>query len=246
MTIDTIDTRIKKVKLGKKGFGFIATEFIPKNTVILSEYPSFKIDGYKSSEIEIFELLYVILTSSKKEYKKKFMKYLPKTIDNNLNFYVKKIKEEFNNLKLKNYQMYNYFVTNYDINEIVLFSLKYICNAFDFFEEGPIILLNGSIFNHSCNPNIIFGKSIGKSPENNKSSKMNFITIRDINKGEELQNCYINIFESTKERKKKLLNQYGFNCECDKCDTKIFNDQVLKNNVQNTKNLFSNLKFNNV
>ena len=158
MTITHIDTRIKKIQIGQKGYGFTATDFIPKNTVILSESPSFKIKNYRSNKYEIFELIYTILTSDKEDDITKFIKYLPRTVNNNFSVYTAKIINEFNNYKIINQQIYKFLVSNYSLNDIVLFSLKYICNAFDFFEDGPIILLNGSIFNHSCNPNIIFGK----------------------------------------------------------------------------------------
>lgn len=238
MTIDYIDRRIKKTLIPQKGYGFIATDFIPKHTIILTEHPSFRIDNYKSNTHEIFELIYVILTSNNENNKNKFLKYLPKTMDKNFTAISKKITDEFKNLKLKNPHIYKYLNSNYSMNDIILFCLKYVCNAFNFFEDGPIILLNGSIFNHSCNPNIIFGK--------NNESKMVFITIKDINKGEEIQNCYIDIFKSTIERKKNLLNQYGFICKCDRCNKNFNNISNLKKAISVTKELYSNLKFNNI
>lgn len=242
MSIDFIDKRIIKTKIHNKGYGFVATENIPKNTIILSEYPSFKIFKYKTNTFEIFELIYSILNSNNKEYINKFNKYLPTNIDIRFELYINKIKKQFREMKNVKPQLYKYLNEHCSENDIILYCLKYICNAFDFFDEGPVILLNGSIFNHSCNPNIIFGKIT----ENN-NSKMIFITIRNIVKGEELCNSYIDIFLNTNKRKKLLVNQYGFVCNCNVCIKNIAkNDQVLKSQILSTKLIYKNVKFNNV
>lgn len=235
-SINYIDKRIKKCYFDKKGHGFIATNDIPKNTIILKEYPSFLINNYKQSYFEIFELIYTILISDNVILKKKFMNYLPHKVNNNFTIYIKSIKTTFIDLEKNNKKLYQYLTSNYKIDEIILFCLKYICNAFNFFDKGPAILLTGSIFNHSCNPNIIFGK---------KNDIMCFFTIRDIKKDEELCNSYTNIFKSTKYRKLHLLSQYGFECDCDRC---LKNKKIpeLFDLINEIKINNKDMKFNNI
>ena len=83
-----------------------------------------------------------------------------------------------------------------------------MCNAFDFGKYGPAILFNGALLNHSCDPNVIFKQ---------ENKYMIFKTIKDINKGEELCNNYIDITLPKKRRLSILKSQYGFTCTCNRC-----------------------------
>ena len=230
MTIEYIHNNIQKKYIEGKGYGFVALNHIPKNTIILSEYPSFKIDNYSPSQFDMFELIFNIL-KSKNKLKSRFMNYMPQSLNNNYSQIIGNIKTTFGKLKSHNHIIYDYMVNNYSMDEIVLLSLKYISNAFDFFDHGPIILLTGSIFNHSCSPNIIFGKSDDVNP------KMVFTTIRDIEKGEELCDSYVDIFSDYKIRTSNIKNRYGFVCMCDRCtrDNQTKKD-ILKKNIFHTKN----------
>ncbi|XP_031619234.1 SET and MYND domain-containing protein 4-like [Contarinia nasturtii] len=68
----------------------------------------------------------------------------------------------------------------------------------------------GCIFNHSCAPNV-FNDVI--------NDKAVFITIRPVRKGEQLFISYLgeNASNSTDNRQMSLLEDFGFVCECDKC-----------------------------
>lgn len=233
-SIDYIHKNIQKKYINGKGYGFIAIDHIPKNTIILSEYPSFMIDKYKPSQYDMFELIYNILNSNNKS-KSRFMNYMPNSINDNYKQIIDDIKNVFKKLKSYNKHIYDFLINNYSMDDIILLSLKYISNAFDFFDEGPIILLTGSIFNHSCSPNIILGKYC--SQDNKKPSKMIFTTIRDIKKGEEICDSYIDIFSDHYDRTINIKKRYGFTCMCDRCindnQKKIYN---LKKSIRDTKN----------
>lgn len=234
--INFIDSRIKKTIIKGKGNGFIATKDIPANSTILIETPSFINENYTQSAFDIFEILFVILNSNDNESKKLFFEFYPHVYDNQFDNLATKIKSQLKKLKKYNTNIYNYLTSHHDNNEIVLLSLKYICNAFNFFDMGPGILLAGSTFNHSCFPNIIFGKSI--------DGKMNFITIRDIKKDDELCINYIDISKSNKLRINHLLNQYGFTCNCERCSNQIKSSNLFEQIKIIKKKV--NLKFNNV
>ena len=125
----------------------------------------------------------------------------------------------------RTYKMYKYLVENYTNDELLLFVAKYLCNVFEF-DEKPIILLQSTYFNHSCYPNVIFG-----SHESHGSDKqeMIFITCRDVYMNEELTINYIDITPNRKQRNIKLLEQYGFNCNCERC-VEIHHDKIKKYN----------------
>jgi len=208
-----IDQRVKKIYLPDKGYAYIAINHIPPNTIIIKETPiTIKDENIIS---DIFQLLYTIFNSSN-EIINKFKKLLPRTLDHyqvNKN----KITEELNKIKLNNSMLYNFFLDNFTLNEIYLYCAKYSCNAFDY-QGKPAILFNATILNHSCLPNVIFGK------ENNQIC---FITIRDIKKGEEIYDNYIDITLTRTERQRQLKEQYGFVCHCVRC--------VEYNSTQNVK-----------
>lgn len=69
-----------------------------------------------------------------------------------------------------------------------------------------------SLFNHSCNPNLVTCSS----------GRFRYVTtLRPVKKGEQL---FINYCggeaRSTKERQNFLENNFGFRCRCDKCETR--------------------------
>ena len=83
-------------------------------------------------------------------------------------------------------------------------------------------------FNHSCEPNVSIHRSQYSmlpgwvtSPqlsEVERNKFVNIIPLRDIQAGEELLNCYIVPTVSVQERKRKLQEDYFFDCTCSKCD----------------------------
>lgn len=99
--------------------------------------------------------------------------------------------------------------------------IEKICkNAFNFNRKthsSPCILFSGAIFNHSCNPNILFI---------NIKNNMIFYTVTDINKDDELYDHYIDVNQDHKKRTELLLDNYGFICKCVKCVNKIDDKKI--------------------
>lgn len=204
-----IDNRIKKTYIDNtKNYGYMASKFIPKNTLIIKEKPAFQLDN-NNIYSDMFQLIYNILTSDDKDKIKQFKSLSPLRI-NNFRELSKKIKQEFirlSTLKNKNAWIIYPYLKNIPFDDLVLYCAKYIRNAFEF-DNKPYILLNGCIFNHSCSPNVRFYK---------KDEYIYFVTNKDINKNEELCDNYIDIKLNKDKRQRQLLYRYGFDCLCDRC-----------------------------
>jgi len=87
------------------------------------------------------------------------------------------------------------------------------------FALGPLtphtahgVFLKTSRLNHSCHPN---SEVIWKAD----SECQEVIAIRDIEEGEEMTICYLNMENrmKTARERKKILRQYGFSCSCKFC-----------------------------
>lgn len=83
----------------------------------------------------------------------------------------------------------------------------------DVFFRGHSLFEIGSLFNHSCDPNIGFAIP-------SLTNKSCWIALRDIKNGEELQDSYIEISElkENRELRRKIIKElYNFDCECTYC-----------------------------
>ncbi|XWV25905.1 SET domain protein [Tupanvirus soda lake] len=206
-----MDRRIKVEILPNKGKGLVATNNIPSNTIIIKELPAFKIPENEFIFCDIFQLLYTIMNSTNIENKNKFISLLPNNTNNFLHHKKKFLKALKNLSTTKNKhakRIYSYFINNFTEDEIALLCTKYMCNAFEFGNEGPVILLLGTLMNHSCDPNVKFAKENGY---------MVFRTSKNIKTGEELCDNYINTKLPKNERQEMLKQRYGFICKCCKC-----------------------------
>jgi hypothetical protein len=82
-------------------------------------------------------------------------------------------------------------------------------------------------FNHSCEPNISIyrpqctmktgWRTSAQFSEDEKQTLAYVVPLRDIQKGEELLNCYVVPTNSVKDRKATLKDEYFFDCNCAKC-----------------------------
>ncbi len=210
-----IDSRIIRKSIStKKGCGLFATENIPKNTVIIKEKPAFFLENkQKKIYSEMFELLYLVFTNDTSLSIKKFKKLTPSILDrkfiqNHKNRIMDELDKLENNEKTRN--IYIYFKQNFCDKEILLYCAKYICNAFEF-NKLPSILFSGTLLNHSCLPNVLFGY---------KDEIMYFITFRDIKENEEILDNYCNINLEKEIRQENLAFQYNFKCDCIRCSEK--------------------------
>jgi hypothetical protein len=109
--------------------------------------------------------------------------------------------------------MKEYFL-NWKADRLRLLIAKFHRNAFTYNTNNKslspcAILLQGTLFNHSCDNNLDFCV--------NDEGVIVFTTNRDIAEGEELCDRYIETNASRKKRQHTLLNQYGFICSCEKC-----------------------------
>jgi hypothetical protein len=94
----------------------------------------------------------------------------------------------------------------YDKDLIELIYAKYIYNAFEGYDFGPLTLPIISKINHSCQPN-------AKFKFNRKTGAMHLYATRDIKKNEELFISYLEN-KKIKSHKEYLQEHYGFDCNC--------------------------------
>jgi len=66
-----------------------------------------------------------------------------------------------------------------------------------------------SLFNHSCAPNI-YKRTTGRGHI--------FRALHDIGIGTPLTHCYVDLHINTNQRRKELLDHYGFHCVCERCE----------------------------
>ncbi|XP_039770703.1 histone-lysine N-methyltransferase SMYD3 isoform X4 [Ornithorhynchus anatinus] len=90
-----------------------------------------------------------------------------------------------------------------------------ICNGFtisngEMQEVGVGLYPSMSLLNHSCDPNcvIVF-----------EGTSLFLRAVREIQKGEELTICYLDVLLPSQERQKQLKEQYCFACDCIRCKT---------------------------
>ena len=119
---------------------------------------------------------------------------------------IKQIHKIIKNIENKRLQD---FFNKYTKNDIEYYYAKYIFNAFEGYEYGPLTMLYLAKFNHSCNNNISFnfdpyiGAIVAKTICNIESNSELFISY--------LSNKKIH------NHKEYLYNHYGFNADC-KCN----------------------------
>jgi bacterioferritin-associated ferredoxin len=93
-----------------------------------------------------------------------------------------------------------------------------MANAFEL-NGKPSLLFTGLLLNHSCLPNVIFGL---------KNKEMVFVAVKNINKGDEICDNYIDITLSKFDRMSQLREQYGFDCQCSRC---IHHDEFVYDKI---------------
>ena len=187
----------------EKGRSVIATKNIKKNTLIY-------VDTVTYHSYDDFEIIYNILNSNDEQLINKYFNLVPDTIDEQC-ISRKNILKNLNNSKYKDY------FKNVDIDTIRLLYEKLSRNNFCFnLNDYPncesALFIDSIYFNHSCSPNVLYYII---------NDKIYFYSIRDIYEGEELYITYIDIFKNPSERserKKQLLKNYGFECNCELCN----------------------------
>jgi SET domain len=191
-----------------KGRFGIATRFIEKGTVVLKEKPLLVAE-------DVYDALYRIYGVDDDEcididdvraFRTAFETLVPHTIDK----YVPSHNELLEDIEtLPNYIQEFFSQLTWTPQRLRLLVSKFHRNAFTYSSQQCAILIDGAMFNHSCNNNLDF----------NEDSRGNFVfkTNRNIMKGEELCITYIETNVSRNKRMHTLQYNYGFQCSCSKC-----------------------------
>lgn len=107
----------------------------------------------------------------------------------------------------------------YNVDETAVNSGIFMTNCFDMtdsiFGKSCAMYLALGRLNHSCSPNV----QQTHIPETTEEVAY---ASRDIEVGDELNDCYIDLRQSRAARREELLDLYKFSCECDCCTGKMF------------------------
>ena len=172
------------------GYGFWATEPIPANTVVLAEKPLMLKGARESTSDTMFALIKLAWDTRRAE----FLRLAPR--DNDVSVEYSIIREA-----------HQRHVPHLSRKEARLFATKYVRNAFAT-ADGPALLFQGAVFNHSCEPNVMFSLQAGV---------MVFRTCRDVREGEQLFDQYGSANKKNRDKRAyhaRLREQYGFQCAC--------------------------------
>ncbi|XP_014304012.2 histone-lysine N-methyltransferase SMYD3-like [Myotis lucifugus] len=107
-----------------------------------------------------------------------------------------------------------------------------ICNA-EMQEVGVGLYPSMSLLNHSCDPNcsIVFN-----------GPHLLLRAVRDIQAGEELTICYLDMLMTSAERRQQLRDQYCFDCDCARCLTQDKDADMLTGDEKVWKEVQESLK----
>jgi hypothetical protein len=176
----------------------ITIENIKENEIILIEYP--KINLFGEEEIDKG------LQLTKKYIEMKESELFPRNINN---FPKTKLIKNVHKIIKNCDKKLQIFFEKYSKKEIEFYYAKYIFNAFEGWNYGPLTLPLTAKFNHSCNnSNIIFNF-------NNKNGTMIIKATKNIKKGTEIFDSYLmNKTFTNINHKDYLYEHYGFYCDC--------------------------------
>ena len=106
--------------------------------------------------------------------------------------------------------------SNDKTEQLILTTLRqFACNNFAVTSNllvaiGSAVCPAGAILNHSCAPNCAV-------TWNDVTGCQEIRTTRTVEAGEELTHSYLDVAATTEERRRKLLDEYNFVCECERC-----------------------------
>lgn len=114
-------------------------------------------------------------------------------------------------------------LTNLELTKALIVKDK--MNAFGLMEpfgaersvRGYALYGKASFFNHDCLPNVCRFDYLDGGGGNEGSTDIMIRVIHDVEKGRELCLSYFPVNERYAVRQKRLLEDYGFRCECDRC-----------------------------
>ena len=177
-------------------YKIIAIKDIKKDEELIIEYPKYSLFGMEvvNREKQILKLYLENIDNINDPIIKELY---PRTNDYTKTKLVKSIYKI-----IKSDKKFN----EYDKNLIELCIAKYIFNAFEGYDYGPLTLPIIAKINHSCKPNVKFRF-------NRDTGSMHLYAIRDIKKGEEIFDSYLEN-KKINVHKEYLQEHYGFICNC--------------------------------
>ena len=113
----------------------------------------------------------------------------------------------------------------------------FMTNCFDMtdsiYGESCAMYLALARLNHSCCPNV-------QQTHYPDTTEEYLFAVRDINIGDEINDCYIELRQSKAERRASLLEFYRFECFCPGCCLPPDKEKVLMNfsDIHTLRNLF--------
>lgn len=183
----------------EKGIGMFATKNIVKGTIIFTEKPAILDNSYNTNNMSPKDYIVLSIKHLVENYYEDFINLVPKTDETN------------NQNQLISYN-FDALFPECPIKKRSLYLTKYLRNAFNFGKNRYCMLFLGCKLNHDCNPNTEFYK---------KNNVMVFEAITNIKKGQEITDSYASskIYNNMpdKQKKLKLFQQYGFDCQCNVC-----------------------------
>jgi hypothetical protein len=186
-----------------------ALENINKNEIILVEYPECVLYGENDVDrglqvvkkyMESMDTEYI-----KELYPRNFNKFESNITIKNIHKIIKYLDNKEKHTSFINTILD--FFKQYTKKHIEFYYAKYLYNAFEGYQYGPLTLPNLAKFNHSCkNNNIIFKFDDTKGC-------MIVKTTKNITKGNELFNSYL-YNKNILNHQQYLLEHYNFKCDC--------------------------------
>jgi len=166
-----------------------------------------------------------------------FSNYTTKTVEDEKKCYLQVFFKLQHLCKISNLEVPDKFTSAEFIIHLIS---KIKCNSFtitneDFSEQiGFGLYLNGSLFNHDCDPNCV---QIFDGP------KLKVVALRDISPDEELTISYCNLPDCKYERQ-DYLDTYGFLCTCQVCRASKHEKEMLslKENSVMTKSEYKEMQ----
>ncbi len=207
----------------EKGFRMITNKDIKENTIVLIDTPFLEVNHKDRTNLKKF----VELLKANKSSIDKLMELAPRSkypsqhskisvdgINQNESIGISQFARliEMSKTKSEDHLDYSDHYIDEKSKELVR---KFQSNCFSWGNGVSAILLFGSFFNHSCDPNLDYYK---------KNNQMIFRSARKILKGEELYISYIGNYQwlNHLSRIKLLDKNWNFICTCEKCEQDRF------------------------
>ena len=199
--LNYISNKIYLINIDNNYNKVIAKSYIKKDELMIIEYPIINLFGECIDNREL-----KILQKYIENKDTNFIRNLyPRTKLYKKTVMIKLIHNLIKNAK-SDKKLYNYF-QSFSKEDIEFYFAKYLYNAFEGSEFGPLTLPFIAKLNHSCVPNVRFSF-------NKNDGCMYVYSNRDITKGEEILDSYLEN-KKIKNHKIYLQEHYGFSCKCD-------------------------------